>query len=129
MTGSLPPIPIADQMAKLERLLDERVVHYRRGVTKGRLAIDVAAFKHHECESIRRSFRFLVDNHEWIRAEALRRNAERRAIEAAESDPAVAATLAAFPDAEIAAVRTAPRLPAGSPQGESEGASQMEPQS
>lgn len=95
------PIPLAAQRAKLDRLLDERIGFYRLGVKKGTLALDAAAQKHAECEAIRRSFAWLCDNHEWIRAEARRRArlAEDRAI--FDEEPAAAAVRAAFPDATV----------------------------
>lgn len=113
------PIPLAEQMSNLDRILDERVRFYRLGAKKQTLALDVAAEKHREVEDIRRSFAFLVANQDWIRAEAKRR-AERAAadaewaseaaakqralaedIAALRGDPATAAVLAEFPDAAI----------------------------
>ena len=99
-------IPLAEQKAKLDRLLDERITHYRRGVSKGRLSLDTAAIKHAECEAIRASFAFLVRHHAWIKAEFQRRrdHAEQLAASVAH-DPAVQAVKAAFPEAEVSAVR------------------------
>lgn len=99
-------ITLEQQQEKLERLLDERVTHYRRGVAKGRLALDVASAKHAECEAIRASFAFLVRHQAWIRAEAQRRRSIAAELAAAERDPAVQAVKATFPDAEVAAVRS-----------------------
>lgn len=98
-------IPLAEQKAKLDRLLDERITHYRRGVSKGRLSLDTAAIKHAECEAIRASFAFLVRHHAWIKAEFHRRRDHAEQVAAIEQDPAVQAVKAAFPEAEVSAVR------------------------
>lgn len=111
MTDAVRKIPLPEQQAKLNRILDERVAHYRRGVRKGSLALDTAAMKHAEVEAIRASFAFLVDNADWIRAEHRRRieaqrRADARAAEMAEMSrhPAVAAVLD-LPGSEIADIR------------------------
>lgn len=88
-------IPLAAQAEKLNRILDERVRFYRLGVRRNTLELNVAAEKHAEVDAIRRSFRFLVDNADWIRAEAQRRAALRDAM----ADPAVTAVMAEFPGA------------------------------
>lgn len=101
------PIPLADQAAKLDRILDERVGFYRLGVKKGTLALDVAARKHAEVEAIRKSFAFLVANAGWIRAEAQRRREMREAeaeIESLREHPAVQSVLTEFPGAEVTGV-------------------------
>lgn len=98
-------IPLASQREKLHRLLDERATHYRRAVDKGRLALDVAAAKHAELLAIRRTFDWLIANHDWIRAEAQRRQVEARKSAEIEAHPAVAAVLTAFPEAVVTAVR------------------------
>lgn len=106
------PMPLAAQLAKLERILGDRVRHYRTGVAKGRLTLDAAAVKHAECMAILASFRWLAANAAWVRAEArmraeARARAEAHAALAAEmaEEPAVAAVLAAFPGAAIVDVQ------------------------
>jgi ribosomal 50S subunit-associated protein YjgA (DUF615 family) len=98
-------IPLDEQKAKLDRLLDERITHYRRGVKKGTLALEAASAKHAECEAIRASFAFLVRNQVWIREEFLRRRAMAEQIAIMDQDPAVQAVRRAFPEAEVTAVR------------------------
>lgn len=105
-----PVIPLAEQAAKLDRILDDRVRLYKLGVSKKTVKLAEAAQKHAEVEAIRRSFRFLVDNAGWIRAEAQRRrNAhatdaewDGAANDGAEEERALAgAVLAEFPDATV----------------------------
>lgn len=105
-------LPLAGQLAKLERILGDRVRHYRTGVNKGRLTLEAAAAKHDECMAILASFRWLAANEAWIRAAAAERAAQRARAEAharlladVECDPAVAEVLAAFPGAEITSMR------------------------
>lgn len=100
--------PLDAQLAKLGRILDERVAHYRRAVEKGARPLEWAAAKHAECEAIRRSFAWLAANAQWIRPEAERRQAAQRLAAEAETlrdEPAVAAVLDAIPGAEITEVR------------------------
>ena len=101
-------IPIEAQKAKLDRLLDERVAHYKRAVDKGSRSLEWASAKQSECEAIRASFAFLVAHADWIRPEAQRRaQAARLAAEAEtlRTEPAAAAVLDAFPGAEITDIR------------------------
>lgn len=106
------PLPLDAQLVKLERILADRVQFYKLGVRKGRLATDVGAEKHAECDDILRSFRWLAANIDWIKPEAQRRrDSARQAAEAdalraeLEHHPAVAAVREEFPGAEIADVR------------------------
>lgn len=113
MTGAAQQkIPLAEQQAKLGRLLDERVAHYRRAVDKGTRSLEWASAKQAEIEAIRASFAYLVANAGWIKSEhqrridQTRRDAERAAeLEELKREPAVAAVLDEFPGAEIAEVR------------------------
>ena len=100
-------IPLADQRAKLDRLLEERLKWYRLAVRKGTMTAEVGVEKVAEVEAIRASFRFLVDNADWIRDEARKRQIRARQeadLRALENEPAVAAVKAAFPESEITRV-------------------------
>lgn len=95
------PLPLAAQLAKLERILADRIKLYRLSVKKGGQSLDEAAEKHAECGDILRSFRWLVANHDWIRPLAQRRLEEQRLREDVESDPAAQALIEQFPDATV----------------------------
>lgn len=101
-------ISLTDQKIKLDRLLDERATHYRRGLNKNRLTFDEATTKHAEVDAIRRTFAWLIANADWIRKEDQRRRLHAEQMAELERHPAVAAVLSAFPDAAIAAVRPIP---------------------
>lgn len=109
---------LQDQQAKLDRLLNERVAHYKRAVDKGIRPLEWASAKQGECEAIRRTFAFLVANADWIRDEHRRRcdeAARRRELDALRDDPAVAAVLDALPCAAIADVREISPAPGPAP--------------
>lgn len=106
------PLPMDAQLAKLERILADRVKLYRLSVKKGAKTLDEAAEKHAECGDILRTFRWLAANIVWIKAEAARRRdqarqqAEADALRAElETHPDVAAVREQFPGATIAGVR------------------------
>ncbi len=62
--------------------------------------------------AIRRTFEFLVDNQDWIRAEARRRQFEAQKIAEIEAHPAVTAVRTAFPEAVVTRVHTTEKVPA-----------------
>lgn len=95
------PMPLAEQLAKLERILKERVRFYKLGVSKERLSSEVGATKHRECQDIYRSFRRYVVNADWIDPEIERRRAHAEALAEAERDPLVAELREHFPGATL----------------------------
>lgn len=104
-------MPLDAQLAKLGRILDDRIGLYRLTAKKQPAKLEEMATKHAECEAIRRTFAWFVANADWIRAEAKRRR-ERAAVDAARAaeldelraDPTVRAVFDEFPGAEIAAI-------------------------
>lgn len=103
------PMPLDAQLAKLGRILDDRIGLYRLTAKKQPAKLEEMSTKHAECDAIRRTFAWFVANADWIRAEAKLRQkrAEADAARAAEiadlsQHPAAAAVLDAFPGAEIA---------------------------
>ena len=101
--ATLVRLPLDAQAEKLGRILDQRVAHYRRAVRLGRRPLEWGALKHAECEDIRRSFAWLLTNHDWIKAEDHQRNAIAR-FEREQADheaAAIAEIMRVFPDAQV----------------------------
>jgi len=109
MTAPAPPMPLDAQLAKLGRILDDRVKLYRLTARKQPARLEEMAAKHRECESIRATFAWFVANAGWIKPEAQKRRAHAEALAEIEKHPAVAALRETFPDADVA-VRDLPTL-------------------
>lgn len=109
MTAPAPPMPLDAQLAKLGRILDDRIGLYRLTAKKQPDKLEEMSTKHAECDAIRRTFAWFVANADWIKPEAQKRRAHAEALAEIEKHPAVAALRETFPDADVA-VRDLPTL-------------------
>jgi len=108
MTAPAPPMPLDAQLAKLGRILDDRIGLYRLTAKKQPDKLEEMSTKHAECDAIRRTFAWFVANADWIRVEAKRRRdtaaadaASAEELDQLRDDPAVRAVLDEFPDATL----------------------------
>ena len=105
-------IPLANQIIEIEKHIRDCGRRYQELVDKGRWKQETADRKRAALRAVQSTLVWLEKNHDWIKAEAERRRAEARAkakreaeLAEIESDPGVAAALAAFPGAEPVDIR------------------------
>lgn len=111
------PVPLSEQIAEVEREIRQRCRVYPKLVADGRYKQETADAKLAAMRATQSTLIWLEANEGWVRTEAVRRRAAAEADAALRSHPAVAAVLAEFPDATIAAVRTLPSAGGGTHDG------------
>jgi len=103
-----PPVPLAEQIAEVEREIRQRCRVYPKWVQDGRYKQETADAKLAAMRAAQSTLTWLEQNMDWIKAEAQRRAArasEEAELAAIKQHPAVAEILDAYPGAEIANVR------------------------
>ena len=118
-----PPEPtIEEALEEIGKTIRDRMRRYPELISRGRLNANTAAQKLIRLQKAESTLGFMRDNRDWIIAEWQRRQRMRRE---AENDPAAAALLEAFPDAQLVEIRNVAsgRLPTEGPDGANERAS------
>jgi hypothetical protein len=101
-------VPLAEQIAEVEREIRQRCRVYPKWVADGRYKPETADAKLAALRAAQSTLVWLEQNEHWIRPQAQRRAADARLAAEAEAlrgHPAVTAVFDAFPDAAIADVR------------------------
>lgn len=111
-------MPLSEQIIEIEKLLRDDARRFQVLVDKGRWKQETADRKLAALRAVQSTLTWLEKNHDWIKAEALRRDREARAtaefereVAEMESEPIVTAALEAFPGGEVTDIRPATTPP------------------